>query len=71
MASRYDPTSARRARAAKTRRKAIRSLLSHPFSEWFIMILAVMAGFVAMKFLVSYVPDGGVLGAVKNVIMAA
>jgi hypothetical protein len=35
------------------------------------MILAVMAGFVAMKFLVSYVPDGGVLGAVKNVIMAA
>ena len=71
MVSRYDLTSARCARAGLARRNAIRSLLKHPFSEWLIMVLAIMAGFVAMKFVVSYIPDGGFTGAFKNVVMAA
>lgn len=35
------------------------------------MVLAIMAGFVALKFAASYLPDGGIVGAGKNVIMAA
>ena len=48
-----------------------RALLRNPFTEWLIMILAVMAGFVAMKFLASYLPDGGFTGAFKTVVTAA
>ena len=46
-------------------------MLGHPFVEWIVMILALMAGFVAIKFLLGYLPDGGFLGAVKNIGMAA
>lgn len=49
----------------------MRGLLENPLTEWLIMILAVIAGIVAVKFLVSYLPDGGLSGAFKNVVMAA
>jgi hypothetical protein len=49
----------------------IRGFTSHPFGEWMIMILALMAGFVALKFAASYLPDGGFVGALKTVVMAA
>lgn len=35
------------------------------------MILAVMAGFIAVKFMASYLPDGGFAGGLKTVLTAA
>ena len=45
----------------------MRSFLGNPFVEWLIMVFAMMAGFVVVKFLLSYLPDAGLLGAVKSV----
>lgn len=45
----------------------MRSFLGNPVVEWLIMVFAMMAGFVVVKLLMSYLPDGGLLGAVKSV----
>lgn len=49
----------------------MRSLLGNPFIEWLIMVFAMMAGFVVVKLLLSYLPDAGIGGAVKSVGMVA
>lgn len=49
----------------------MRAFFRHPFTEWIIMILAIMAGIIAIKFLLSYLPDGGFMGAIKSVGLSA
>ena len=39
--------------------------------EWIIFGIAVMAFFIAAKYAVSYLPDGGLAGGFKNVVNAA
>lgn len=45
----------------------MRSFFGNPVIEWLVMVFAMMAGFVVVKLLLSYLPDAGVLGAVKSV----
>lgn len=45
-------------------------IFRNPVIEWLIMILAVIAGIVAVKFLVSYLPDNGFVGGVKATILS-
>jgi len=45
----------------------MRSFLGNPVVEWLVLVFAMMAGFVVVKLLLSYLPDGGLIGAVKQV----
>lgn len=45
----------------------MRSFFGNPMIEWLVMVFAMMAGFVVVKLLLSYLPDGGLIGAVKSV----
>jgi hypothetical protein len=45
----------------------MRSFFSNPVIEWLVLVFAMMAGFVVVKLLLSYFPDGGMLGAIKSV----
>jgi len=49
----------------------MRSFFGNPVVEWLVMVFAMMAGFVAVKLLLSYLPDGGFIGAVKSIGQAA
>lgn len=49
----------------------MRSFLGNPVIEWLVLVFAMMAGFIAVKLLFSYVPDAGFLGAVKSIAQAA
>lgn len=49
----------------------MRAIFEHPFVQWLILILAVMAGFLAIKYLTSYLPNSGPAGAIKAAIQAA
>lgn len=48
----------------------LRRLFGNPLMEWFVLILAVIAGIVAVKFLVSYLPSNGLVGGVKATILS-
>ena len=45
----------------------MRAFLGNPVIEWLVMVFAMMAGFVVVKLVLSYLPDGGIVGAVKTV----
>ncbi len=49
----------------------LRSFVEHPFGAWIVTVLAVMAGFLVIKFLASKLPSGGVPGAIQSAVMAA
>jgi hypothetical protein len=49
----------------------MRSFFGNPVIEWLVMVFAMMAGFVAVKLLLGYLPDSGFSGAVKGIGMAA
>lgn len=49
----------------------MKEFAEHRFVQYVILILAVVAGIVALKSLVSYIPDNvPVAGAAKRVILA-
>lgn len=49
----------------------LRRLFGNPLMEWFVLILAVIAGITAVKFMVSYIPsNGGLLGGIKATILS-
>ena len=45
--------------------------LTHPFTQWVILGVAVMAFFIVAKLAAGRLPDGGVTGAIKNAVNAA
>ena len=45
----------------------MRSFFGNPMVEWLVLVFAMMAGFVVVKLVLSYLPDAGLLGAVKSV----
>lgn len=45
----------------------MRSFLGNPVIEWLVLVFAMMAGFVVVKLLLSYLPDAGIVGAIKSV----
>ena len=47
------------------------AFFNHPLGEWIVFVLAVVAGIIALKYVVSFLPDGGFPGAFKAVIQAA
>ena len=47
------------------------AFFNHPLGEWIVFVLAVVAGIIALKYVMSYLPDSGFLGALKNVVQAA
>ena len=48
----------------------MRAIFENPLMQFIIMILAVMAGIVAVKAAATFLPQGGLPGAFKRVIMA-
>lgn len=44
--------------------------LDHPFTQFLILLLAIMGGIVGIKALAAYLPDAPGLEAVKRVILA-
>lgn len=49
----------------------MRAFFNHPLGEWITFGLAAMAFFIAIKYAVSFLPSGGVLGGVKDIVSAA
>lgn len=49
----------------------MRSFLGNPVVEWLLLVFAMIAGFVAVKLLASYLPDAGVIGAIKTIVQVA
>lgn len=49
----------------------MRAVLNNVFVQWLILILAVMAGFLVVKYLASYLPDSGFVASIKAVVLAA
>lgn len=45
----------------------MRSFFGNPAIEWLVLGLSMMGVFVVVKLLLSYLPDGGILGAIKTV----
>jgi len=49
----------------------LRAFFGNPIIEWLVMVLALIAGIVVVKFLVSYMPsNGGILGGIKATILS-
>lgn len=48
----------------------LKALFGNPLIEWLVLIMAVIAGIVAVKFMVSYLPNGGFVGGVKQTILS-
>lgn len=48
----------------------MREVLDHPLTQYLILLLAVVAGIVALKTAVAYLSDGGITGSIKRVVMA-
>lgn len=48
----------------------LRKLFRNPVIEWLVMVLALIAGIVVVKFLVEYLPSGGFVGGIKNTILS-
>lgn len=49
----------------------MKAFASNAFGRWIIFGLTIVAFLIAFKFAISYLPDSGILGAFKNVGMAA
>lgn len=49
----------------------MKGILDHAFSQYLILLIAIIAGIVAMKAGAAYLPADGFGGAVKKVLMAA
>lgn len=49
----------------------VRGVAVEALFHFLVVVLAVMAGFIAVKYLASYLPDGSYLGALKAVIQGA
>lgn len=41
----------------------------NPLVQFIVLVLAVKAGFLLMQYLGAFLPDGGILGAVKTVLV--
>ena len=41
----------------------------NPLVQFIVLVLAVKAGFLAMQYLGSFLPDGGPVGAIKAVLV--
>lgn len=48
----------------------LQALREHSLTQWIVLGLAVMAFILITKAGVSYLPDGGMTGAVKRVVLA-
>jgi hypothetical protein len=49
----------------------VKGFFGNPFIEWLVFVIAVMGGIIAIKYLLDFLPDAGVLGGIKQVAMAA
>lgn len=49
----------------------MRSFLGNPVVEWLLLVFAMIAGFVAVKLIFTYLPDAGVVGAIKQIVQVA
>lgn len=49
----------------------MREFANNAFGRWVIFGLTIVAFLIAFKFVLTYLPDAGILGAFKTVGMAA
>lgn len=49
----------------------VKSLIESEPLNWIVLVLAVLAGFVALKTVAAYLPSDGIPGAAKRVVLSA